>query len=686
MRQAADFFVSYTGADRAWAEWIAWQLEQAGYQVIIQAWDFEPGDNFVVRMRDALDQADRTLTLVSAAYLVSPYCTDEWTGAFLHDPDGRNRLLQVRIEDCELPRLLRTQIYIDLVGLPRQQAKAQLLAGVNRGRRKPATEPPFPHDSAGKTGPRFPGHAIEITNLPARNPDFSGRSTLLRELHETLMAGGASAVVQAATVHGLGGVGKTQLALEYAHRHATDYDVIWWVPAEQPLAIPGLLAGLARRLGVPEQADQGELLASLWDALRPRDRWLLVYDNAEGPRELAPYRPPAGSGRVLVTSRTPTWERGTATVRLDVLDRDEAVAFLRLRTGSSDTTNVAEVAEALGNLPLALEQAAAYMDETHTTPADYLALYREHGAELLALGKPLSTEQTVATTWQVSLNQVRTTPAAQDLLRLSAFLAPDNIPRTLLSQHAKALPRRLRKTVRRPLAYNQAISVLARYSLATVAADTLTVHRLVQTVVRANLGRDDRRWVVAAVRLITAAFPLRSNEVSNWSTCAPLLPHALAVVDHGQRLNVEADGWLFLLNQAAHYLWSRGQYRQAVVLLKQAFVGNRRVVGEDHPNTLNAMNSLGVALADLGDLQAARDLHEQTLAARRRVLGEDHPNTLTSMNGLALALADLGDLQAARDLYEQILGVCRRVFGEDHPDTRSSMDNLAKVRRKLSEL
>jgi hypothetical protein len=209
MSQAADFFVSYTGADRAWAEWIAWQLEAKGYQVLVQAWDFEPGDNFVARMRDALEQADRTLALVSAAYLVSPYCTDEWTGAFLHDPDGRNRLLQVRIEDCELPRLLRAQVYVDLVGLPRQQARVRLLAGVQRGRRKPSAEPPFPHDPAGGDGPRFPGQAPDVTNLPPRNPDFSGRSQLLEELHKTLMGGGQAAVVQAAAVHGLGGVGKT---------------------------------------------------------------------------------------------------------------------------------------------------------------------------------------------------------------------------------------------------------------------------------------------------------------------------------------------------------------------------------------------------------------------------------------------------------------------------------------------
>jgi hypothetical protein len=687
MAQGADFFVSYTGADRAWAEWVAWQLEQARYSVIVQAWDFEPGDNFVARMRDALEQADRTLALVSAAYLASPYCTDEWTGAFLHDPDGRNRLLQVRIEDCELPRLLRTLVYIDLVGLPRQQARAQLLAGVRRGRRKPPAEPPFPHDPAGGDGPRFPGQAPEVTNLPPRNPDFSGRGRLLEELHQRLTAGGATAVVQAATVHGLGGVGKTQLALEYAHRYASHYDVIWWVPAEQPVAIPGLLGGLARRLGVPEQADEAELLASLWDALRERDRWLLVYDNSHGPRELGPYRPPGGGGRVLITSRAPRWDRGTATVRLDVLDREEAVAFLRRRTASTDTGAVAALAEALGDLPLALEQAAAYMDETYTTPADYLALYQEHGSELLALGEPLTTEQTVATTWQVALAQIRATPAAQDLLNLCAFLAPDAISRALLGEHAQVLPEPLRKSISRLLAYNQAVSVLGGYSLATVTPDVLAVHRLVQSVVRAGLSpRDQQHWAAAAVRLVTAAFPQGSNEVTKWRACARLLPHALSVVEHAQTLDVEPEMTAPLLLEAAFYLWSRGQHRQALTLEEQALAGYRRVLGEDHPDTLESMNNLAVTRRNLGDLQGARSLHEQALAGYRRVLGEDHPDTLQSMNNLAVTLGDLGDLQDARALQEQTLAARGQVLGEDHPDTLNSMNNLAQIRRALGDL
>jgi TIR domain/Tetratricopeptide repeat/NB-ARC domain len=642
MGKAADFFVSYTSADRAWAEWVAWQLEQAGYRVIVQAWDFEPGDNFVDRMKDALEQADRTLALVSAAYLASPYCRDEWTGAFLHDDDGHNRLLQVRVEDCELPRLLRAQVYVDLVGLPREQARAGLLAGVKRGRRKPPSEPPFPHEQ--RAGPRFPGHGLEVTNLPPRNPDFAGRATLLEQLHKTLSGGGQAAVVQAATVHGLGGVGKTQLTLEYAHRYAADYDVIWWVPSEQALAIPGLLAGLARRLGVPEQVDQAELLTGLWDELRQRDRWLLVYDNAQGPRDLAPYRPPSGAGRVLVTSRAPTWGRGTAAVRLDVLKREEAVGFLLRRTAISDTASLAALAEALGDLPLALEQAAAYLDDTHITPAAYLTLYREHGAELLALGEPLTTEQTVATTWQVALDQLRATPGAPELLSLCAFLAPDDIPRALYGKHAEVLPESLGTTTRRPLAFNQAVGALGRYSPVTVTEDSPTVHRLVQTVVRANLSPEDRRqWAGAALLLIEASFPAES-EPAAWSACAVLMPHVIAVVDHAEAFDVEAEATAELCSRAGLYLWSRGQYRQALPLGEQALAARRRVLGDDHPDTLYSMNNLAQTRHALGDLDGARDLHEQTLAARRRVLGDDHPDTQESMKSLDNVRRELGEL------------------------------------------
>jgi hypothetical protein len=206
-----------------------------------------------------------------------------------------------------------------------------------------------------------------ISNLPPRNPLFTGRDDLLARLFQDLTAGGTAVVVQAKTLHGLGGVGKTHLALEYAYRHAADYDLVWWITADQPAAIPGQLVALARRLGIPEAAEQAETVAALLDELRHHARWLVIFDNAEDPTDLRPYWPPGGSGHVLVTSRNPSWGGLSATVPVEVLARAKAVEFLQRRAGLDDQAADA-LADALGDLPLALEQAAAYLEETGTSP------------------------------------------------------------------------------------------------------------------------------------------------------------------------------------------------------------------------------------------------------------------------------------------------------------------------------
>jgi len=234
----------------------------------------------------------------------------------------------------------------------------------------------------------FPGRTPEISNLPARNPAFTGRNQLLAQLRERLTEATVAAVLPVEAVHGLGGVGKTELVTEYAHRYASDYELIWWIDAEQPTTAAAALAQLAGRLGVSVVADQDAMISSVFDALRHRQRWLLIYDNAEQPHTLHGLLPPGGRGSVLVTSRWPSWGQRAARLRVDVLDRNESVQLLSRRIGlTADTSRqlLLEVAELVGDLPLALEEAAAYLEQTGTGVEDYLGLLRERARELFGL-------------------------------------------------------------------------------------------------------------------------------------------------------------------------------------------------------------------------------------------------------------------------------------------------------------
>jgi hypothetical protein len=231
--QGWDFFISYTQADRSWAEWAAWVLEEAGYRVLVQAWDFVPGSNWVQEMHTGTRDAARTIAVLSQAYLESAFGAAEWQAAWAADPAGAGRrLLTIRVAACDRPGLLAAVNGIDLYGLDEADARTLLLdtvAAAATGRAKPAVPPPFPATGRAVTRePRFPGSLPRVWNVPARNSHFTGRGTELEDLARSL---GDGQVVTVQSVRGLGGVGKSELAVEYAHIHAAEYEVVWWVAA-----------------------------------------------------------------------------------------------------------------------------------------------------------------------------------------------------------------------------------------------------------------------------------------------------------------------------------------------------------------------------------------------------------------------------------------------------------------------
>jgi tetratricopeptide (TPR) repeat protein len=686
--QQRDFFISYTGADQAWAEWIADTLEQDGHTILLQAWDFRPGSDFVEQMHQAIQQTKRTIAVLSGRYLASIFASAEWHATFAKDPTGQAGLLvPVRIQDCEPPGLLRTRVYIDLVGLEEQVAAERLRAALGPSRARPAGRLPFPGGPAKPAAASFPGHRPSVFGVPTRNPHFAGRSDQLAVLHRHLTERGTGAVVQASAVHGLGGVGKTQLALEYAHRFAADYELVWWIPAEQPTTVPGRLAALARRLGLPELPSLEEQVGVLFDELGRRDRWLLIYDNATDPASLAGLQPPGGDGQVLVTSRDPTWAGSMTTVRLDVLARAEAVSFLQQRLGRDDPV-FKRLAAALGDLPLALEQAAAFITETATTPSEYVGLLGERAGELFGLGRPANSEQTIATTWTLALDELRTqAPVAEDLLILCAFLAPDDIPRSLVEEHREALPERLAIAARNQLILRQAFGALHRYALATITEQAVGVHRLVQAVVRQRLDDQTRQaWSASATRLLCAAFPGWTDKVRAWPVAGRLLPHALAVTDQPDSHNAEPETTAVLLSRAARYLWGRAEYPSAKRLLERALAICQASLPADDPTTAQCLTTLGLVLREQGDLDAARTLHERVLSIHEARFGPDHPSTAWSLNFVANVLHAQGDLDGARALHERALAIFEARLGADDLATANSLENLAAVLRDQGDL
>jgi hypothetical protein len=452
MSRAADFFVSYTSPDRAWAEWIAWQLEAEGYQVVVQAWDFTPGRDWTHEMQHATATAERVVAVLSAAYLRSAHGEAEWRVFYAQDPSGeQGLLLPVRVDKADPPGLLTTRAYVDLVDQDAAGARQALLTAARGARGKPAQEPEFPGNrrpvSSATEAPRFPGELPPVWNVPYHpNPYFTGRDLLLAEIHAGLTA--PEAASQRVVLTGLGGMGKTQLVVEYAYRQRVDYDLVWWVRSEQPSSLLGDYAALAAQpplaadLRLAEDASQEAAAEAVRVWLERHGRWLLVLDNVAEPAAVVELLPRSGTGHVLLTTQAEVgWEPLADPIPVEVLAPTDAAGFLLSRTkqqGLEATAAATTLASSLGALPLALEQAAAYITAAGTVSlTDYAQLFATRALELLKRGQPLGYQHTVATTWSLALQELQgTEPVTIELLTLAAFMAPDDLPQPLLAGHS----------------------------------------------------------------------------------------------------------------------------------------------------------------------------------------------------------------------------------------------------------
>ncbi|NLU69425.1 tetratricopeptide repeat protein [Streptomyces sp. HNM0574] len=726
---ARQFFVSYAGPDRAWAEWVGWQLEHAGHRVELDTWDWPAGDNFVQRMNEALEKADAVVALFSASYFASGRWThDEWTSALA----TRNHVVPVAIEQLtaeQIPDILSGRMRCDLHGMDEQSATAALLTAVN-GPARPEGPVAFPGALPESTTaaevpdgqrPRLPGSLRpDVWNVRRRNPDFHGREAQLGRLRRDLLSGRHSLIQ---SVHGMGGVGKTQIAQEYAHRFASQYDLVWWIDAEQADQLPVHYTELADRLGIakPEAGTEANARALL-QHLRTRQRWLLILDNAEAPRQIEQWLP-EGPGHTLITSRTPEWHGIAHQTSLDVFSRADSRAYLQARMPALTPDEADGLADDLGDLPLALAQAAGVLSSGMPLER-YRQLVTTSGARILkeggAPGYPASLAAAVGI---AEARLAESHPDAAALLRLGAFLGPDPIP-TLWLETARSRLSSVLGDPDDPMWLPTALQPLGRIGLARTDQASFQIHRLTQAVLRdgtdparAERIRED---VTALLGAVEAGDP---DTPETWPTWAALASHLTAqpvtVTNRPELRPTLLDAVLFLLRSgqpgtarklagAFHEAWSSalgedhadtltalqylghatsdlGKLNEARPLIQDALDRRRRVLGDNHRDTLQSANDLGVIVSLLGEQERGYRMHEDTLNRRRATLGDDHPDTLHSAHGVASTLHTLGEYEQSRLLDEDTLNRRRRILGDNHPETLRSAHSAAVSLQALGE-
>ncbi|MCA9947326.1 MAG: tetratricopeptide repeat protein, partial [Anaerolineales bacterium] len=463
--------------------------------------------------------------------------------------------------------------------------------------------------------------------------------------------------------------------------------------------------GLARR-SVTDQAALHELVLNWLHTTN--QRWLLVYDNADAiqPNELRPFLPRLGHGACLITSRNPNWGGLAQTLNLTHFSQVEAVAFLLGQPTMTEDGTAAPLKEAhpqgeaalklaalLGHLPLALEHARAYVEETGCTLADYASYFENERDELWAdVPAPANyDEKTITTTWELAFAQAKQTPGAAALLNLCCFLAPDEIPLNLLMAAVGAmddehLPEELVALAKSKLKLDKAIAALRRYSLLTRDGDTIALHRLVQTVARDQMPPEMRqRWAEVAVDLLLQAWPYDYHDLTTWERGGDFLPHLLAAAAEAENVDLLPEQTGLLLNQVGFFLHHRADYSLALNLYQRALEIDEKAYGSEHAAVAVRLSNLGQLLQDVGEYEAARPYLERALAIDEKALGPEHPNMAIRLNNLGHLLQDVGEYEAARSYLERALTLLEKNLGEDHPNVATLNNNFGQLLQAVGE-
>jgi tetratricopeptide (TPR) repeat protein len=707
----ADIFVSYTGSDRDWAFWIGHELEALGHVPHLHDWEISGGGNIVAWMEERHHAADHVLCVVSAAYLGKAYSDWERQAAQWAAATKRPSFaLPVFVEGCEAPTLLAHLKRCDLYGVNEDEAR-RLLEDFLRPAGKPAKRTPFPggpkalsERTAARSSPRFPGSGA-LSNIPIGVPlHFLGRDNALTDIKAALGATEGRAAIT--TLHGLRGVGKTTLAAAYAERHRSDFRATWWIRSESEATMRADLVALGVRLGWIAADDKEQpALAAVAERLRHEGEGiLLIFDNAVDANSLQPYLPRGGGSKILITSNSHEWRRIAAPVEIRVWAKETGADYLIARTGRAGERAAAEaLSEALGGLPLAHEQAAAYCERLGVSLADYRKRFEAAPAPLLddTRDTPSDYGRTVAKAFALAIEEAaKLHPAAEPLIVHAALLAPEPIPLFLFLE--------AREKVGEPLAsalagdgLDEEVAALRAFALVeretivderdpTITTDTIRLHRLVRQVAAPRItGEPLEDAIRALAKALTAVYPLRVlKDPKIWPRARRLDGLALALIGANVTQPTEMEGW------AANLLDRLGSYRhgplaayaQARPLFERALAIREEMLGPDHRETAMSLTNLAMLLTDTNELAEAEPLFRRALIIDENSFGPDHPRVASDLNNIAELLRTANRVAEAEPLFRRALAIDENHYGPDHPEVAIDLNNLAVLLRDTNRL
>ncbi|MGW2182422.1 FxSxx-COOH system tetratricopeptide repeat protein [Streptomyces sp. NPDC001732] len=682
--------ISFAGFNRAWATWIADRLERRGVTVVQQRWNPPVEVPLEDSLRDLTLSRGRILVLLSDWYFqLGPRSHEEWSKALravvAPDPD---RFAAVCVTTSVLPGATSVFGAADLTNVGADEAERRLLVRLGL-----PTDPLLDPAEAGP-GPRYPADTPQVWGgVPRRNIRFTGREDLLSEAHRALQDSGSGAGV--VTLHGMSGVGKTQLAAEYVYRFGSEYDVVWWVPADRRALYRQKLAELAPELGLSTGAEYGERLRAVRDSLRrgdPHSHWLLILDGADEPDQIWDLVP-TGPGHVLITSRNPEWsEHNSNLVEVPVYARHESVAFIRRRAARLTPAEADQLAEALEDLPLLLDQTAGWLNDSDLSVEEYIELL-EGGIDQDVVKVSADFPLAFQTAWSILLNKLKdTVPESVDLLRLCSFFAPGSIPVRLLKDMPPGeLPEQVSGLMNDPLLWNKAIGQLRQYSVvrleshesvvdAVSSGESLYMHRMVHQIVGHDMAERDRLEFIDVVRrALAAADPGRPMDTRMWPAYAELTPH-LKWADVLRSTDPSVQS---LVLNCLRYMYLSGEYQAGIKLGGRAMEAWKELLGENHSKIWDLSYHYANLLRAVGDYAGTEAIERAAVDHLRAERGTHDLEHLRAASGLAADLRGLGRYDEALEISGWVLADYRELLGDQDSRTLNAQNNLAVSLRLL---